>query len=46
LVAGTEHGDDQPADTAPTPPAIQRGPEAFDTERTVWPSPGSYLITF
>jgi hypothetical protein len=34
LVAGTEHGDDPPADTAPTPPAILRGPEAFDTERT------------
>lgn len=34
LVAGTEHGDDPPADTTPTPPAILRGPEAFDTERT------------
>lgn len=33
LVAGTEHGDDPPA-PAPTPPAILRGPEAFDTERT------------
>ncbi len=34
LVAGTEHGDDPPADPAPTPPAMLRGPEAFDTERT------------
>jgi len=33
LVAGTEHGDDPPA-AAPAPPAILRGPEAFDTERT------------
>jgi transposase len=33
LVAGTEHGDDPPQH-APTPPAILRGPEAFDTERT------------
>jgi transposase len=33
LVAGTEHGDDPPAPT-PTPPAILRGPEAFDTELT------------
>jgi transposase len=33
LVAGTEHGDDPPA-PALTPPAILRGPEAFDTERT------------
>ena len=33
LVAGTEHGDDPPA-PAPTPPAILRGPDAFDTERT------------
>jgi hypothetical protein len=33
LVAGTEHGDDPPA-SAPTPPAILRGPEAFDTELT------------
>jgi hypothetical protein len=33
LVAGTEHGDDPPPHT-PTPPAILRGPEAFDTERT------------
>ena len=33
LVAGTEHGDDPPA-RVPTPPAILRGPEAFDTERT------------
>jgi hypothetical protein len=33
LVAGTEHGDDPPQN-APTPPAILRGPEAFDTERT------------
>ena len=33
LVAGTEYGDDPPQH-APTPPAILRGPEAFDTERT------------
>jgi hypothetical protein len=33
LVAGTEHGDD-PSPHPPTPPAILRGPEAFDTERT------------
>ena len=33
LVAGTEHGDDPPQH-APTPPAMLRGPEAFDTERT------------
>lgn len=33
LVAGTEHGDDPAgADTAPTPPALLRGPDAFDTE--------------
>jgi transposase len=35
LVAGTEHGDAPPAPApAPTPPAILRGPEAFDTELT------------
>jgi transposase len=33
LVAGTEHGDDPPQHT-PIAPAILRGPEAFDTERT------------
>ena len=33
LAAGTEHGDDPPQH-APTPPAMLRGPEAFDTERT------------
>ena len=33
LVAGTEHGDG-PAQLAPTPPAMLRGPDAFDTERT------------
>ena len=33
LVAGTEHGDDPPQH-APTPPAMLRGPGAFDTERT------------
>jgi hypothetical protein len=33
LLAGTEHGDDPPQH-APTPPAILRGPDAFDTERT------------
>jgi transposase len=35
LVAGTEHGDDPPRrHSAPTPPAMLRGPDAFDTERT------------
>lgn len=34
LVAGTEHGDTPPADAAPTPPALLRGPDAFDTEHT------------
>jgi hypothetical protein len=35
LVAGTEHGDDPPSHHgAPTPPAMLRGPEAFDTERS------------
>ena len=34
LVAGTEHGDDPTAATAATPPAMLRGPDAFDTERT------------
>ena len=34
LVAGTEHGDDPPQQLAPTPPAMLRGPDAFDTERT------------
>ncbi|MGB5112150.1 MAG: hypothetical protein WBO08_11290 [Mycobacterium sp.] len=33
LVAGTEHGDDPPA-PVPIPPAILRGPAAFDTEHT------------
>ena len=34
LVAGTEHGDDPPTTgRPPRPPAILRGPEAFDTER-------------
>lgn len=33
LVAGTEHGDDPPRH-APIAPAILRGPEAFDAERT------------
>jgi hypothetical protein len=33
LAAGTEHGDD-PLAPAPPPPAILRGPAAFDTERT------------
>jgi transposase len=33
LLAGTEHGDDPPRQ-APIPPAILRGPEAFDAERT------------
>ncbi len=34
LVAGTEHGDDPPHQLAPAPPAMLRGPDAFDTERT------------
>ncbi|MGB9305095.1 MAG: IS21 family transposase, partial [Mycobacterium sp.] len=34
LVAGTEHGDDPPHQHVPTPPAMLRGPDAFDTERT------------
>jgi hypothetical protein len=35
LVAGTEHGDDLTGQHgAPTPPAMLRGPDAFDTERT------------
>jgi transposase len=33
LVAGTEHGDDPPRHI-PTPPAILRGPQAFDTDLT------------
>lgn len=34
LVAGTEHGDDPASSHVPAPPALLRGPEAFDTERT------------
>jgi transposase len=34
LAAGTEHGDDPSHPPAPMPPAILRGPEAFDTELT------------
>lgn len=34
LVAGTEHGDDRSAAPAATPPAMLRGPDAFDTEQT------------
>jgi transposase len=35
LVAGTEHGDDPGAhNSVATPPAMLRGPAAFDTERT------------
>jgi transposase len=34
LVAGTEHGDEPTARVAPAAPAMLRGPEAFDTERT------------
>lgn len=33
LVAGTEHGDDPPPQI-PAPPAILRGPQAFDTDLT------------
>jgi transposase len=34
LVAGTEHGDEPNGHTTPAPPAMLRGPDAFDTERT------------
>lgn len=34
LVAGTEHGDTPAVHPAPSPPAMLRGPDAFDTERT------------
>ena len=34
LVAGTEHGQDPAHDFVPAPPAMLRGPDAFDTERT------------
>jgi hypothetical protein len=34
LVAGTEHGDDLRGRPAATPPAMLRGPAAFDTEQT------------
>ena len=34
LLAGTEHGDDLPDRSVPAPPAMLRGPDAFDTERT------------
>jgi transposase len=34
LVAGTEHGDDPPGRSVAAPPAMLRGPGAFDTERT------------
>ena len=34
LVAGTEHDDDPPLNPVQAPPAILRGPDAFDTERT------------
>ena len=34
LVAGTEHGDDPPRHAPATPPAMLRGPDAFDTEHT------------
>lgn len=33
LAAGTEHGDTPPGDTAPPPPAMLRGPDAFGDER-------------
>jgi hypothetical protein len=33
LAAGTEHGEDH-SHTAPTPPALLRGPDAFDTDLT------------
>jgi hypothetical protein len=35
LAAGTEHGDDPPSlHSAPAPPAMLRGPDAFDTDLT------------
>lgn len=34
LAAGTEHGDHQPHHHRPAPPALLRGPQAFDTDRT------------
>ena len=34
LAAGTEHGQEPPARNTPAPPAMLRGPDAFDTERT------------
>jgi hypothetical protein len=34
LVAGTEHGDDPPRHHIPAPPAMLRGPDAFDTDLT------------
>ena len=34
LVAGTEHGDTPTGPSSPLPPALLRGPAAFDTERT------------
>jgi transposase len=34
LLAGTEHGDDPHRATTPTPPAMLRGPDAFDAERS------------
>ena len=34
LVAGTEHGDAPPRQSVAAPPAMLRGPDAFDTERT------------
>jgi transposase len=34
LVAGTEHGNDSPQHEAQMVPAMLRGPDAFDTERT------------
>jgi hypothetical protein len=34
LVAGTEHGDNPPRQHLAAPPAMLRGPDAFDTDRT------------
>src|SRR5882724_5464038 len=34
LAAGTEHGDDLGGRPAATPPAMLRGPDAFNTEQT------------
>ena len=42
LAAGTEARRRPPAGTSPAPPAMLRGPEAFDTERTAYPCQSSH----